>query len=104
MLRQPVSVTYLPSRRTVEARIGDTLLDAAIEHGIQIEHECGGNCTCTTCHVHILSGADNLSPMEEPESYRLQFADKFAPESRLSCQAILKGGPVLILIPEHPNT
>ena len=75
------------------------MLDAAIEHGIRIEHECGGNCACTTCHVHIVSGAKNLSPVEEPESYRLQFAEDLSSESRLACQALLTGGDVIVSIP-----
>ena len=82
----------------MEAHTGDTLLDAALEHGIYIEHECGGNCTCTTCHVHIVSGGVNISPIEEPESYRLQFAEGLSSDSRLACQAILIGGAVIVLL------
>lgn len=80
------------------AFVGDTLLDAALDNGIEIEHECGGNCTCTTCHVLIEEGGKNLTPVEEPEEYRLQFAEGFCERSRLACQAILRGGPVSVQI------
>ena len=98
-MRRPVSVTFLPAAVTVEVATGDTILDAALDNGIHIEHECGGNCTCTTCHVFIQSGFEHVSPVEEPESYRLQFADDRSPQSRLACQALLLGGPVVVVIP-----
>ena len=99
-IRRPsVTVTILPEEITVEAGAGDTLLDAALDNGIPLEHECGGNCSCTTCHVYIRSGAENLSPMEDPESYRLEFALDRRPESRLACQALITGKGVQLEIP-----
>jgi 2Fe-2S ferredoxin len=89
-----VSVTFLPMNVTVRARRGDTLLDAALENDVEMAHECGGNCACTTCHVLLESGMENLSPMEEPEDARLDTAEERAPQSRLGCQALLRGGPV----------
>jgi ferredoxin, 2Fe-2S len=88
----------MPQSVTVQARIGDTLLDALIDNGIDLEHECGGNCTCTTCHVLILEGEELLTSIEEPEEYRLQFAEGVRKNSRLACQAILRGGPVVVEI------
>ena len=99
MDRPPVRVTLLPDGVTVAARAGDTLLDALLDHGIALEHECGGNCTCTTCHLQVESGIENLSPVEEPESYRLQFAEGRTARSRLACQAILKGRDVIVKRP-----
>ncbi len=97
--RFPIQVTFLPADVTVYAMTGDTVLDAALDHGIEVEHECGGNCSCTTCQVHVLSGMESLSPIEEPEVYRLQFAEGVAADSRLACQALLLGGPVVISTP-----
>jgi 2Fe-2S ferredoxin len=97
--RHPVKVTFLSDGITVEARTGDTLLDAALDNGIPLEHECGGNCSCTSCHVYVVTGGENLSPMEEPESYRLQFAPNRRPNSRLSCQALLLTDGVEVMVP-----
>jgi ferredoxin, 2Fe-2S len=77
-----------------EARTGDTLLDAALDAGIELPHECGGNCTCTTCHVRIIAGGEHLSPMEPPEDERLESTPLRDWRSRLACQAILCGGAV----------
>ena len=93
---EAIPVTFLPGEFTVRARVGDTLLDAAIDNGIDLPHECGGNCACTTCHVCVESGAEHLSAMEPVECDRLSTADKRTPKSRLACQALLVGGPIRI--------
>ncbi len=97
-----VNLTFLPQNRAVSAHKGDTLLDAALQHGIPIEHECGGNCACTTCQVMILAGGENLSRMEEVEADRLSTAEVVAAASRLACQALLRGGDVTVLLPPFP--
>ncbi len=90
-------LTFLPEEFTVEGKRGDTILDVALDNGISLQHECGGNCACTTCHVRIEKGAEQLSPMEEVEFDRLCFAETFTSLSRLGCQAILIGDGELII-------
>jgi 2Fe-2S ferredoxin len=68
-----------------------SLLDVALNRGVPIEHACGGNCACTTCHVIVRSGAENLSELEEAEADRLDAAWEVTPQSRLACQAVVKG-------------
>jgi 2Fe-2S ferredoxin len=88
----------LPLGAKIPFRPGDTVLDAVLDHGVPMEHECGGNCACTTCHVKVLSGAEALSPMEEPEADMLTAAEGRSAESRLACQAILLGGDVTVQV------
>jgi 2Fe-2S ferredoxin len=95
-----IALTFLPENVTVQASRGDTILDAALQYGIDLPHECGGNCACTTCHVIVQAGRENLSPMEEVEADRLRDAEGRTPDSRLGCQALLLGGAVTALIPE----
>ena len=92
----PVRLTFLPSGSAVTACSGDTLLDAALANGVGLEHECGGNCACTTCHLYVVEGSDHLSPPEEVEIDRLSTADDLRADSRLGCQAILQGGEVVV--------
>jgi len=101
--KQTVRVTFLPMDVTVQARAGDTLLDAAEENGVNLPHDCGGNCACTTCQVHVLEGGAHLSLMEEVEADRLSTADGRTAASRLGCQAILLGGDVTVSIVEEPS-
>ena len=71
-----------------------SLLDIALNVGVPLEHVCGGNCACTTCHVIVRSGMANLSEMQDDEADRLDTAWDLTPQSRLACQAVVKGDVV----------
>ncbi len=73
----------------------ESLLDVAKNRDIPLEHACGGSCACTTCHVIVRSGAQNLSEMQEDEADRLDTAWGLTPESRLGCQAVITGDVVV---------
>jgi molecular chaperone DnaK len=84
-------VTFLPQNRVIEAKPGETILEVALRNGIPIKHSCGGFCACTSCHVVVKSGGDNLSQIEEKEEERLDRAGGATIHSRLACQARIKG-------------
>ena len=102
-------VTFLPLNRTVE--VDDTkypladhgkpgsLLDIALANDIDLEHNCGGSCACTPCHVIVKDGAENLSEMQEDEEDRLDTAVGLTIRSRLGCQAVVRGD-VVVEVPE----
>ena len=71
-----------------------SLLDIALSVGVVLEHVCGGNCACTTCHVIVRSGMQHLSEMDDVETDRLDTAWDLTPQSRLGCQAVVKGDVV----------
>lgn len=85
---------------TFEAKEGETILDVALDNHIDLEHNCGGNCACTTCHVIIREGTNHLSEMEEDEEDRLDTAEGLTLTSRLGCQARIKGD-VVVEIPKN---
>lgn len=72
----------------------ESLLDVAKNLHIALEHACGGNCACTTCHVMVKEGAQNLSEMQDDEADRLDTAWDLTPQSRLGCQAVVHGDVV----------
>ena len=72
----------------------ESLLDIAKNLDVPLEHACGGSCACTTCHVIVREGAQNLSEMQEDEADRLDTAWDLTPQSRLGCQAVVKGDVV----------
>ena len=92
------------SERTVEFEHGklkyeghglpESFLDVAMNCGIPLEHACGGSCACTTCHLIIRQGMQNLSEMEDNEADRLDTAWDLTTSSRLGCQAVIKGDVV----------
>ncbi|PIR48966.1 hypothetical protein COU80_00960 [Candidatus Peregrinibacteria bacterium CG10_big_fil_rev_8_21_14_0_10_55_24] len=70
-----------------DAAEGQTVLEAALEHGIPMEHACGGNGFCTTCRCKVHKGAENLSPRNDRE----QMMGVTADPDRLGCQAKILG-------------
>jgi 2Fe-2S ferredoxin len=95
------TVTFLPENRAVVAGEGASILATAVEHGIHLEHACGGFCACTTCHVIIERGADALSEMAWDEEDKLDSCEGLTMKSRLGCQAKLHGD-VTVRIPPKP--
>lgn len=93
------ALTFLPQGFTVRVRPGDTILDAALDNGFALPHECGGNCACTTCHVQVLAGGELLSLPEEVETDRLRTAAGWTPDSRLGCQAIVRYSGEIVVFP-----
>lgn len=85
---------------TLEAKEGRSILDVALDHNIPLEHNCGGNCACTTCHVIVREGMKNLSEMDEDEEDRLDTAEGLTLASRLGCQAKIKGD-IVVEIPKQ---
>jgi 2Fe-2S ferredoxin len=81
---------------------GTTILDAALDNDIELTHNCGGNCACSTCHVIIEEGMENLSEMSEDEEDMLDTAPGLTLESRLACQSKVSGD-VVVKIPKKQS-
>lgn len=71
---------------TVDA--GTNVKDAALDNGIEgIYGECGGSCTCATCHVYVdAQWFNRIEAADDFEQDMLEFAADATLESRLSCQ------------------
>ncbi|MBU6412802.1 MAG: 2Fe-2S iron-sulfur cluster binding domain-containing protein [Planctomycetes bacterium] len=79
---------------------GDSILEAAMDCGINIEHACGGVCACSTCHIYVEGGGSSLSEATEAEEDRVEEAPGLQRNSRLSCQCIVEGnGPIVVRVP-----
>ncbi len=83
IFRQPNGDT-----RTVTARTGLTLMEAAIREAVEgIDAECGGACACATCHVYVADEwIDVLGPANAIEEEMLESVADRRRGSRLSCQ------------------
>ena len=92
-------ITFHPTQQTFEAKLGESILDVALTHNISIQHACGGFCACTTCHVIVKSGMENLSQIEDEEQDRLEVAATgLMVSSRLGCQAKINGDVVVEIV------
>lgn len=80
-----------------------SILDVLLAHGIPLEHACGGNCACTTCHVVIKGGMEHLSPSDDAEDDLLDKAPGLTPTSRLGCQAVIEDpdAEIVVRIPRY---
>jgi 2Fe-2S ferredoxin len=90
-----------PDGVVIEAASGTTICDAALAHGIEIEHACEKSCACTTCHVYVREGAESLEASDEDEDDMLDKAWGLDPDSRLSCQAVVADQDLVIEIPKY---
>ncbi len=69
----------------------ESILDVCLNFGIHLEHACGGSCACTTCHVIVKKGDNNLSEAEDDELDRVELAPGLTTRSRLGCQCVVLG-------------
>ena len=90
-----------PDGAMFEVEPGMTICDAALKNGIEIEHACEKSCACTTCHVYIREGFDELTESTEEEDDLLDKAWGLEPDSRLSCQALVGDTDLIIEIPKY---
>ncbi|HEY5926489.1 MAG TPA: 2Fe-2S iron-sulfur cluster-binding protein [Kofleriaceae bacterium] len=86
---------------TVEAKRGQTILDAAEECGARVGHACGGNLACSTCHVYVQQGYDSLGEIADKENDIMDKAFDVRQESRLGCQCKLGEEDVVVEISEE---
>jgi len=92
---------HCPEGAVFEAETGESVLDAALRNGIEIEHACEKSCACTTCHVLVREGYGSLEAADELEDDQLDKAWGLEPDSRLSCQAIVGTTDLTIELPRY---
>lgn len=99
----PIRVRFANHPKTIEAEVGQSILDVAHAHGIDLDHACGGVCACSTCHVKVTAGGDALREATEDEEDQLDEARDVGLDSRLGCQAVIerapKSGAIEVTIP-----
>lgn len=75
---------------SLTGRTGWQLMEILRDAHMKISAECGGCCTCATCHVYV--DEEWLEKLPAPSAdERMMLDDAMAPEdnSRLSCQIVL---------------
>jgi 2Fe-2S ferredoxin len=95
-------VRFLPLDIEVDVKEGTPVLDAALDNNIRIDHNCGGNCACSTCHIIVEKGFKSLDEMSEDEEDMLDEAEGLTDTSRLACQAKVTED-LIVRIPEKSS-
>jgi 2Fe-2S ferredoxin len=85
---------------SVEVNQGDTILDAAHDHDIQLNHNCGAVCACSTCQVYIDKGMDTLPEISDKEEDFIDRAINPRINSRLGCQCVINSD-IEVTVPDQ---
>ena len=82
---------------------GQSLLEVCLKNDIELHHNCGGVCACSTCHIYINKGEDFLEELTDREEDFIDRAVNPRIESRLGCQCVLQedGGHIEITVPDQ---
>ncbi len=92
---EPVILQNIPS--------GDSLLEVLLDNNIELHHNCGGVCACSTCHLYINSGEQHVEELSDREEDFIDRAINPRLVSRLGCQCdLLPGeGTIEITLPDQ---
>ena len=94
-------ITFIhPEGKSGEVDADLSLLEAAEQLGFPLNHDCGGNASCTTCRVDVVAGLENLSDIDFDEQDLLDREALTESYRRLGCQARLLGD-VIVQVPEE---
>jgi len=82
---------------------GISILEVALENNIELHHNCGMVCACSTCHLYIDKGEEHLPELSDKEEDFIDRARNPRLSSRLGCQCILEGssGTVEVTLPDQ---
>ncbi|MFM6954206.1 MAG: 2Fe-2S iron-sulfur cluster-binding protein [Sphingobacteriaceae bacterium] len=92
-----------PGKEPVELQIakGDSVLDVCMDHGIELQHNCGGVCGCSTCHIYVNKGMDSLQEISDKEEDFIDRAVNPRINSRLGCQCVAIDGDIEVTLPDQ---
>lgn len=82
---------------------GDSLLEICLDNGIELHHNCGAVCACSTCHLYVEEGMDFLEEISDKEEDFIDRAVSPRLNSRLGCQCVLQkgSGQITVTLPDQ---
>ncbi len=82
---------------------GQSILEVALKNNIDLHHNCGGVCACSTCHLYVNKGDELLEELSDKEEDFIDRAINPRLNSRLGCQCILNAanGNVEVTLPDQ---
>jgi len=69
-----------------------SLLEVCLDNGIELHHNCGAVCACSTCHMYVHTGMEHLEELSDREEDFIDRAVNPRINSRLGCQCVLQNG------------
>ncbi len=82
---------------------GQSLLEVALNNDIELHHNCGGVCACSTCHLYVEKGEEWLEELSDKEEDFIDRAVNPRLNSRLGCQCLLLegSGHIVVTLPDQ---
>ena len=83
---------------------GISILEVALDNNIELHHNCGMVCACSTCHLYLEKGEDLVAEITDKEEDFIDRARNPKLTSRLGCQCILEeggSGVLEVMIPDQ---
>lgn len=82
---------------------GQSLLELALKNDIELHHNCGGVCACTTCHLYIENGMEFIDELSDKEEDFIDRAVNPRLNSRLGCQSLINEGEgvIEVMLPDQ---
>jgi 2Fe-2S ferredoxin len=80
-----------------------SILEVALTNDINLHHNCGGVCACSTCHLYVEKGEDFLEELNDKEEDFIDRAINPRLNSRLGCQCVLQAGSsdIVVTLPDQ---
>src|SRR4051812_4561621 len=80
-----------------------SILEVALTNDIDLHHNCGGVCACSTCHLYVEKGEDSLEELTDKEEDFIDRAINPRLNSRLGCQCVLLDGDgeIVVTLPDQ---
>jgi 2Fe-2S ferredoxin len=80
-----------------------SLLEVILNNGIELHHNCGAVCACSTCHLYVNKGMEHLAELSDREEDFIDRAVSPRIESRLGCQCELQpgAGSIEVTLPDQ---
>ena len=109
--KKSYDLTFLPMNKKITVSpdsikkefdgLPGSILNLALNAGIDMDHSCGGVCACSTCHIIVKQGIGSCNEANEDEEDMLDLAPGLDLNSRLACQCVPDGTQgVIVEIPE----
>ena len=75
---------------------GQSILEIALDNDIELHHNCGMVCACSTCHLYLEKGTEYVPEITDREEDFIDRARNPRINSRLGCQCVLEEGSGLL--------
>lgn len=95
-----VIIENLKNHEIISSESGRKVIELIHENYIDWMHACGKKGRCTTCKMIVRAGLEGLSPLTDREEF-FRERGRLKADERLSCQAKLESGELLIRVAEE---